>query len=115
MLEPFKTALSDLLHLSKDALHIHIGIAIYVLAALVTRRSLASWLPWLVLLAFELANESIDLLTDFRHGGIGIGSLLASAKDIANTMVWPTLLLLAVRAGWRRLAKPAAERRERRS
>jgi hypothetical protein len=114
MLEPFKTALSDFLHLSKDALHVHLGIAIYVLAALLARRSLGSAMPWLVLLAFELVNEGVDLTGDFVNGAFGFGSLLAAGKDIVNTMLWPTLLLIAVRLGWRGLERGGPVRDARR-
>jgi hypothetical protein len=99
MLEPLKSGLADFLHLSKDALHVHLGIALYLAAALLLRRPLGSGLPLLILFGFELVNEGFDLAHDADHGGIGIGSLAASAKDIVNTMFWPTLLTVAVRFG----------------
>lgn len=103
MFDGYKTALSELLHLSKDALHIHIGIALFVVAALVFRRSFASWLPWFVLLGFELLNEAFDSLHSSRGFGL---NLAGSLKDIANTMLWPTVIVLALR-----LRKPPADDR----
>ena len=57
MYNAFKTQLSDLLGISKDALHIHLGLAIYLIVVVVFRRPLASWVPWLALLGFEIVNE----------------------------------------------------------
>lgn len=99
MLDPLKTALSDLLHLSKDALHVHLGIGIYLVATLLLRRPLGSWLPWLIVLALELINEALDLAHHLRRGGIEPAGLLDSVKDIINTMLWPTVLLIALRVG----------------
>jgi hypothetical protein len=95
MYDAIKTLLSETLGITKDALHIHIGLAIFLGVALVFRRSLASWLPWLVLLAFELANELMDV---FYWNGRGIGFDLGdSPKDVVNTMFWPTVVLLVAR------------------
>lgn len=102
MLEPIKTALSETLHLSKDALHIHIGILIYLVAAGLTRRSLGSWIPWLILLLLEGINEALDLVNEFRYGTVSPRSFLPGIKDAFNTMLWPTLMLISVRFGWLR-------------
>ena len=108
MLEPLKTALSETLHLSKDALHIHVGLVIYLVAAGLTRRSLGSVVPWLILLALEAINEGFDLLHDLRYGGLNARSLLPGIKDGINTMLWPTVLLLTVRLGFLQRPKRAA-------
>lgn len=113
MLEPFKTALSETLHLSKDALHVHLGLLIYLVAAGLTRRSLGSFVPWLILLVLEAINEGFDLLHDLRHGGLNARSLLPGLKDGVNTMFWPTVLLVAVRFGLlRRPPKPEQAERD---
>jgi hypothetical protein len=104
MYNALKTELSELLGITKDALHIHIGLAIFLGVALVFRRSLASWIPWLALLAFELANELMDIF--HLHGGAIGFEMGDSLKDILNTMFWPTVVLLAAR--WhRRRQQPA--------
>lgn len=106
MYNDIKTLLSETLGITKDALHVHIGLAIFLGVALVFRRSLASWIPWLALLAFELANESMDIL---YWNGSGIGFDLGdSPKDIVNTMFWPTVVLLVARWVRRRAASSTA-------
>nr|WP_295890031.1 hypothetical protein [uncultured Devosia sp.] len=106
MYNDIKTLLSETLGITKDALHVHIGLAIFLGVALVFRRSLASWIPWLALLAFELANESMDILY-WNGSGIGL-DLGDSPKDIVNTMFWPTVVLLVARWVRRRAAGSTA-------
>jgi len=98
----FKTQISDLLGISKDALHIHLGLAIYLIVVVVFRRPLASWVPWLALLGFEIVNE----FTDIFHEGVMRFQVGDSLKDVLNTMFWPTVVLLAAR--WHRSRRRAA-------
>ena len=95
MLNSLKTALSQTVGLSKDALHVHLGLAIFLAAVVLLRTSLGSWNPWLVLLAFEFANEAIDLLHE--HDGARALDFVEAAKDIVNTMFWPTVVVLFAR------------------
>lgn len=98
MYNALKTQLAELLGVTKDALHIHIGLAIFLGVALVFRRSLASWIPWLALLAFELVNELMDIF-HIHEGVIGF-EVGDSMKDVLNTMFWPTVVPIAAR--WQR-------------
>ena len=92
MLNALKTDLSQFLHLSRDALHIHLGLLVMLLVVIVLRKSPASFVPWLCVLGLELLNETLDLL--HAHQGL---SLLGGLKDIVNTMLWPTVILLLAR------------------
>ena len=60
---------------------------------LVLRRGPASIVPWLVVLAFELANEFLDA---FHHSLPDI-DITGALRDIRNTMLWPTVVLLVAR------------------
>jgi hypothetical protein len=93
MLNNIKTELTELLLLSRDALHIHVGLGIYVLAMLIFRRGPTSPVPWLLVLAFELANEAIDAV----HGQHLDLDITGATRDIGNTMLWPTVVLLMAR------------------
>ncbi len=106
MYNALKTQLSELLGITKDALHIHIGLAIFLAVALVFRRSLASWVPWLALLAFELANELMDIF--HSHAGTIGFELGDSLKDILNTMFWPSVVVIIARWQKRRRGVAAA-------
>jgi len=46
---------------SHDALHIFAGVLLWIAFALMLRRPLTSWRPWLWLLAIILWNEAVDL------------------------------------------------------
>ena len=101
MYNALKSQLPELLGISKDALHIHLGLSIYLIVVLVFRRQLTSWVPWLALLAFEIVNEFIDIF----HEGVMEFQLGDSLKDVLNTMFWPTVVLLMAR--WRQARQRA--------
>ncbi|MEQ9637754.1 MAG: hypothetical protein RLW68_16935 [Devosia marina] len=106
MLNRIKTELSELLFLSRDALHIHIGLGIYVAAMLLFRRGPASIVPWLVVLVAQLANELLDAI---HHGVLDI-DLTGALRDIGNTMLWPTVVLLVARRFGVKVQSPEPER-----
>lgn len=95
MYNAIKTDLATFLGISKDALHIHIGLAIFFGLVLLFRRQPNSLLPWLGVLAFEIVNELFDIF-HWHNGGFSfeIGGVL---KDIVNTMVWPTVAIVTFR------------------
>jgi cell shape-determining protein MreD len=94
-----KILLAEITGLHKDALHVHAALLLYLLAALLFRRQgLGSPRPWLTVMAFALANEGFDLWHQEVHGEPG--RWRESVKDLLNTMLWPSLLLLAARQGW---------------
>ena len=94
-LQSFKLAILAATSLSRDALHIHVGLAVMLLTALLFRRTLRSPLPWLAALVACLLVEAVDLHDDLAS--LGRLRWKASAHDLVNTMLWPTVLLLAAR------------------
>lgn len=88
----FKLYLSQVTHLSKDALHVYSSVLIQLSAAFVLRRSLRSPLPWLCVLVAILLNEAYDLWEP--HKPIEEWQIIGGTKDLWNTMLMPTLLLL---------------------
>ncbi len=71
-------------------LHIHAGLAILLLVRVVTGRSLGTFIPFAVVVAAELGNETMDYLAY----GLRWADTLA---DIANTLFWPFVISVAVR------------------
>lgn len=102
-----KLYLIDATGVSRDALHAHFGLAVMLATALLLRRPLGSPLPWLAALAVALANEFYDL----RYETWPERDLQwqAARHDLLNTMLQPTLLMLAARflPPLRRAAPPA--------
>lgn len=95
MYNTIKTELALWLGISKDALHIHLGLAIFAILILVLRRSPGSLMPWLGVLAFELINEAMDIF--HWHEGAFSFEIGDSFKDIVSTMFWPSVVMLGVR------------------
>jgi hypothetical protein len=84
------------LPLAKDAVHIYIGFACFLLAVTVLRISSASLWAILPGLLVSLAMEVPDL----RDGLASTGDLHwgASLKDVVNTNLIPLLLVMLFRA-----------------
>ena len=81
--------------ISMDALHILAGFAIFLLAALVLKRSVANALPWAATLLLEIGNEAYDFHVElWPDPGSQLGE---AAKDVMLTMALPTLLLIVAR------------------
>ena len=79
-----------------DALHVMAGLGLALVFAALLRRSLADWLPWLIVLALELANEVNDYFFEIWANEVPqqLGEI---AKDIALTMALPTLVMIVAR------------------
>jgi uncharacterized membrane-anchored protein len=80
--------------LERDALHIYAALLVQVAAALVLRRTLAHWLPWLAVLLLAVANEISDALDDRL---VEAWEIQAGLHDLWNTMLLPSLVMLLVR------------------
>jgi len=72
-------------------LHIHAGMAVLLVARMVTRRSLGTFVPLSVVVAAEAGNEILDRL----H--YGSWRWADTTVDVVNTLFWPTVICLAVR------------------
>jgi hypothetical protein len=69
-------------------LHIHAGMAILMLARVVTRRSLATLVPLGVVLIAEAGNEIMDRIY------FGSWRWSDTIGDVANTLLWPAIICL---------------------
>jgi hypothetical protein len=76
---------------SDSLLHVHAGLAVLLLARVITRRSLATPMPFLIVCVAEAANEIMDRLT---HGS---WRLTDTSLDILNTLFWPFVLMVGLR------------------
>lgn len=88
-----KRALGESLGMTDDLLHVHLGLALFALTALLTRRRMRSWWPLGIVAAFAIGNEVIDYYTTEDW------SAQLSALDVVNTLVWPLVLFLLARRG----------------
>jgi hypothetical protein len=82
--------------LSKDTLHVYVGLAVFLVMAAANKRSIASWIPWLAVLVVALLGEAVDMRDDLMS--VGHWRWAASLHDVLNTVFWPTVFLLLARA-----------------
>ena len=98
---------------SSDALHVLVGVLLWLLIALVLRKRVSAPLPWLILLALTGFNELVDLWVEqWPDKAMQYGE---SAKDILLTMTLPTLLIVLTRIRPQLFAGPSLKRSPRRS
>lgn len=90
-----KIALGQLLGLPKDALHIYVGLAVFLIAAALLRRPLGSWVPIAAVFAAALAGEAWDLIETRAVGATAHWD--RNWHDVWNTCFWPTMLFLLAR------------------
>jgi hypothetical protein len=92
-LQEMKLLLMGSTGLSKDALHIYVGLAVFCLA--LTRWRIGSLPPLLLVLAVALAGEVWDLVDNIRTQ---VPMQWAGHfKDLWNTLFWPTALTVLAR------------------
>lgn len=90
-----KVALVQLLGLPKDALHIYVGLAVFLAAAALLRRPLGSWVPIAAVVAAALAGEAWDLIETRAIGARPRYD--RNWHDVWNTCFWPAMLFVLAR------------------
>ena len=78
--------------LSKDALHIYVGLGVLLGAALLGRWRIGDWRPLMAVVLVALAGELWDLVDNIRSGAPM--QWRGHWKDILNTLFWPAVLTL---------------------
>lgn len=90
-----KLLLTQFSGLSRDALHVLLGVGAQIAVAALPRMSLARIWPWLAVFGGALANEYYDLAHEAWPDPAQ--QRMESVKDVIVTMAIPTVLLLAAR------------------
>ena len=81
-----------LLDLSKDAIHIHVGLFVFVVFLWIFRKNRALILPCVLALLVAIGLEMLDMKDDLSS--MGYWRWEASLHDILNTSFWPVALFL---------------------
>jgi hypothetical protein len=90
-----KVFIEHSLSIEHDALHVLVGVLLWLGLGTLLKRPLTSWLPWIVLLAVIAWNEAVDLWIErWPLPGQQYGE---GAKDLLLTMLLPTVLLAMLR------------------
>jgi hypothetical protein len=77
--------------LPDQMLHVHAGMAVFVIAALATRETFASPLPLSMVFVVEAINELLDRL----HSGSWRWA--DTVPDVIDTVFWPVTMFLVLR------------------
>ena len=89
----FKNGVVDATGLDKDALHIYVGISVYLLSLILLRPifkkySIRAFIALMMVTAIAVLGEYLDnrhTITELGIAGIGSAELMASIHDIINT------------------------------
>lgn len=92
MYQNLKLVIIDLTDLSKDAIHIHVGMIVFLLVVLLWKKGRFELVCVLPVLIIAFLMEALDLRDDMNSMGYMRWS--ASAHDIVNTTLWPVVLTL---------------------
>lgn len=92
---------------SDSLLHVHAGMAILLIARVLTRRSLATPIPLAFVVAAAVANEIVDRIVQ------GVWILPDAYFDVLNTISWPLMLMIGLRMRNARVIGPRRGRRAR--
>jgi hypothetical protein len=79
-------------------LHIHAGMAVLLLARVVTRRSLGTLIPLCVVVVAEAGNEIMDRIY------FGSWRWSDTLDDVANTLFWPAVRSRSQPSPWAKKA-----------
>ncbi len=94
-----KVSLVELSSLDRDSLHIHVSVLAYLLACFILRAKAYNLRPWFAVFALALFGEYVDGkgLLHFPDYPDQTTLWRFHGKDMINTMIAPTILLLAAR------------------
>jgi len=80
--------------ISRDALHVHLGLVLFLIVATLFRDNPRRFLyAWIAVLTAETINELLDF-HDWYHW-TGYWNWRKSMIDYAHTLLWPSIFLLS--------------------
>lgn len=100
--QAIKLAIVSVTGLSKDALHIYVGLMVFFAAMRIFRRQVHRFMPLLAVFIVACCGEGLDMRDDLHS--LGYWRWDASLHDVINTLFWPFVIALLMRKGW--LFKP---------
>lgn len=90
-----KVILVERTHLTQDALHIYVALTLFLGSCLAFGWKARDFKPLVLVASAALAGEALDLRE--ATGPLDAGPIDESIKDLWNTMLVPTILLLLAR------------------
>ena len=85
-----KLTIISIIDLSKDAIHIHVGLVVFFLVVLLWKKGRFEMICILPVLVIACLMEALDLRDDLNS--LGYMRWSASVHDIVNTVLWPVVV-----------------------
>lgn len=95
--QQLKIWILDIVELSQDAMHMHVGLVVFFLTLIFWRRRRTDWILLLPVALAAAGMEVLDLYDDY----VTTGDLnrRESLHDFLNTIAWPVAIYLLLRMG----------------
>lgn len=90
--QEIKLVIVNLTGLSKDAIHIYVGLSIFLIAAGILNKGKISYLALIPVFVLAGLMESIDLYDDYNS--LGLFNWAGSGHDLINTTIWPVIIVI---------------------
>lgn len=102
MYQEFKLTILEITDLSRDAIHIYVGLAVFFTAVALFRRGKIDAAALVPVVVVATLMEIADLYGNYRTmDAMYWGS---SVHDILNTLFWPVIIVLLKKAGLMKLS-----------
>ena len=88
--QSLKLTIISIVDLSKDAIHIHIGLIVFFLFVVLWKKGRFEMICVLPVLVIACLMEAFDLRDDLNS--LGHMRWSASVHDIVNTVLWPVVV-----------------------
>lgn len=90
-----KLIILSILEISKDAIHIHIGLIVFFAAVVLWRKGAIDARCLVPVVIVASLMEILDLRDDYRSvDRIRMVAVTASIHDLLNTMFWPVIIVI---------------------
>ncbi|MXY97457.1 MAG: hypothetical protein F4Z29_06840 [Gemmatimonadetes bacterium] len=93
-----KLVILSILEISKDAIHIHVGLFVFFAAVVLWRKGSFDARCLIPVVIVASLMELLDLRDDYTYqGNIRLAGVTASVHDLINTLLWPVVIVVLAR------------------
>ena len=90
-----KLIILSILEISKDAIHIHIGLIVFFTAVVLWRKGAIDACCLIPVVIIASLMEMLDLRDDYSSfDRIRMAAVTASIHDLLNTLFWPVVIVV---------------------
>jgi len=89
--QQMKPVILHFVGLSRDSIHVHIGLTVFFLSVALWRKGRISLISVVPVMVVAGLMEALDLYDDFRS--VGSMHWLNSLHDLVNTILWPLVIV----------------------